>query len=84
MSRAISVIAQEAFENMRAVKRQPVSTGFPAAYPYLDAMLDLNSLSDRYGHDSGKSVVLYFLANAGQWRGDVARRIKAELKELVK
>lgn len=28
-------------------------------------------------------VVCYFLANAGTWRGDVARRVKKELKALV-
>jgi hypothetical protein len=27
--------------------------------------------------------VLYFLANAGTWRGPDAKRIKAELKEMV-
>ncbi len=84
MSRAISVIAAEAFADMKAVKGKAVSQGFPAAYPYLDAMLDLGSIGERYGHDSGKSIVLYFLANAGTWRGDNAKRIKAELKELLK
>ena len=34
------------------------------AVPYLDAMKDLNKITDNYIHDSGKSVVLYFLANA--------------------
>lgn len=55
-----------------------------AAEPYLEAMEALNSVHDNYYCDSGKSVVLYFLANASSWRGDVARRIKAELKALVK
>lgn len=55
-----------------------------AAKPYLFAMSQLSSINDIYGSDSGKSVVRYFLANAGTWRGDVARRIKAELKEMVK
>jgi hypothetical protein len=27
--------------------------------------------------------VRYFLANAGQWRGDKAREIKAELKAML-
>jgi len=34
--------------------------------------------------DSGKSIVSYFLANAGQWRGEVAKEVKAELKRRVK
>ena len=30
------------------------------------------------------SIVSYCLANAGSWRGETAKRIKAELKEMVK
>ena len=55
-----------------------------AARPYLDAMRELSSVNDSYGLDDGKSIVLYFLANAGTWRGEAARRIKAELKEMTK
>ena len=40
--------------------------------------------TDKYGRDDGKSIVLYFLSNATSWRGDTARRIKAELREMVK
>lgn len=54
-----------------------------AAKPYLAAMRSLDSVNDSYGYDDGKSVVLYFLSNATSWRGDDARRIKAELKALV-
>jgi len=54
------------------------------AVPYLDAMATLNKVTDSYGLDSGESIVRYFLANAGTWRGDAARRIKAELKTLIK
>lgn len=50
------------------------------AVPYLDAMHSLNSVTDSYYHDSGKSVVLYFLSNATTWKGETARRVKAELK----
>jgi len=52
------------------------------ARPYLNAMRSLSSPADSYGYDSGKSVCLYFLANAGSWRGETARRVKKELKEL--
>jgi hypothetical protein len=54
-----------------------------AAVPYLDAMCGLSNISDRYYYDSAESVVRYFLANAGQWRGDKAREIKAELKAML-
>lgn len=54
------------------------------AVPYLQAMSTLDSVDDNYIHDSGKSIVLYFLANANTWRGETARRVKAELKALCK
>lgn len=54
------------------------------AVPYLDAMRSLDSISDSYGCDDARSIVLYFLANASTWRGPVAKAIKAELKEMVK
>lgn len=56
----------------------------PYAAPYLQAMSYLNSVDDRYILDSGRSIVSYFLANAGSWRGETAKRIKAELKAMVK
>ena len=53
------------------------------AVPYLTAMRALDSISDKYYYDDAESVVRYFLANAGQWRGDKAREIKAELKAML-
>ncbi len=55
-----------------------------AAKPYLEAMSDLGAISDNYGCDSGRSIVAYFLGNAGSWRGEVAKRVKAELKAMLK
>lgn len=54
------------------------------AKPYLDAMLTLNTLQDKYGFDSAVSIVSYFLSNAKTWRGETARRIKAELNGMLK
>jgi len=54
------------------------------AVPYLEAMETLNSIEDDYIFDSGLSVVLYFLSNATSWRGETARRVKAELKSMSK
>ena len=54
------------------------------AVPYLDAMGDLCNINDRYGYDSGVSIVLYFLANANTWRGPIAREIKKELNKRCK
>jgi hypothetical protein len=55
-----------------------------AAKPYLEAMGSLQSVTSSFGYDSGKSIVLYFLSNAGTWRGDVAKAVKAELKNRTK
>lgn len=76
MQRSLSTIAKDI--------RSDWSTITPYARPYLNAMLSLDKVSDNYYADSGKSVVLYFLSNAASWRGETARRIKAELKEMVK
>jgi hypothetical protein len=54
-----------------------------AARPYLDAMHTMEKVSDNYMYDSGRSIVLYFLSNASGWRGEAARRIKAELKAML-
>ena len=55
-----------------------------AAKPYLDAMRALYSVSDAYGYDSGRTVVLYFLSNASTFRGEAAKALKAELKAALK
>jgi hypothetical protein len=55
-----------------------------AAKPYLSAMAGLDSIDDQYGYDDARSIVLYFLSNASSWRGENAKRIKAELKALAK
>ena len=53
------------------------------ARPYLDAMEGLSTVNENYIAEDGRAVVLYFLANAGSWRGEVARRVKQELKKMV-
>jgi hypothetical protein len=75
MTRPISTIAAEIRKEWKKVNY--------AAAPYLDAMGSLNSINDQYYYDSGKSVVLYFLSNASSFRGDAAKRLKAELKAMV-
>jgi len=55
-----------------------------AAKPYLEAMSELNLITDKYGMDNAESIVAHFLVNASSFRGDTAKRIKAELKQMVK
>ena len=75
MSRPIYIIARDIREDWKK----------PNVYaiPYLEAMEELNSINDNYYLDSARSVVLYFLSNASGWRGETAKRIKAELKRMV-
>jgi hypothetical protein len=76
-NRSLSEIAKE-------IKKDWGAKIYFGAKPYLNAMLSLDSVDDNYGWDSGKSMVLYFLSNASTWRGETAKRIKAELKAMVK
>lgn len=54
------------------------------AKPYLDAMHTLVDLQSRYGLDDAEGILSYFLANASTWRGETAKRIKAEIKSILK
>jgi hypothetical protein len=54
------------------------------AVPYVRAMRHVESITDKYGDDSAEDIVIYFLSNARTWRGDVAKRVKAELKGMLK
>ena len=65
-----------------------IKANWPKVYfgakPYLDAMTSLETVSDAYGCDDGRSIVRYFLVNATTWRGDIARKVKAELQRRLK
>jgi hypothetical protein len=54
------------------------------AVPYLEAMRALNDITDKFYYDDGRDVVCYFIANAATWKGDTARRVKAELRAMLK
>ena len=69
-------------EIMKEVKKEWPKPYF-GAVPYIEALSELNSIKDKYGMDDARSLVLYFLANSQTWRGDTARRIKAELKQMA-
>ncbi len=55
-----------------------------AARPYLSAMYNLETPKSKYGSEDGASIIAYFLNNAGSYRGPDAKRIKAELKKMIK
>ena len=57
---------------------------FCYAAPYIDACRTLNSVDDNYGWDSGKSIVLYLLANLNTYKGEKAKEFKSLLKAMTK
>ena len=76
MARKIHEIASEILQDWK----KP----YFGAIPYIEAMLQLNTIHDNYYLDTAESVVIYFLAKAQTWRGETARQIKAELREMLK
>lgn len=71
------------YEIAREIRKDWHNVNF-AAKLYLDAMLQLDKITDNYYMDSADSIVRYFLCNAATWRGKTAKRIKAELKAMCK
>lgn len=71
------------YEIARDIKRDWKNIYF-GAKPYLQAMETIDKITDMYMYDSAKSIVLYFLSNASTWRGETAKRIKSELKGMLK
>lgn len=75
MSRRLSEIAADVRADWKKIN--------PYAEPYLKAMEEMaGGIDTQYYQDSGLSIVLYFLANASGWRGEKAREIKTELKDM--
>lgn len=57
---------------------------FYGAKPYLDAMHTLVDKTSKYGYDGAYGIICYFLSNAATWKGPDAKRIKAELRAIIK
>ena len=74
-TRSISAIARE----IKTDWKKP----YFGAVPYIEAMRNIDSVNDMFDAEDGKSIVLYFLSNAASWRGEVAKRVKAELKTMI-
>ena len=84
--RTFSAIAEEVLNLWKAQYGQCLPWSLKCALPYLEAMLECDTTNKdaEYYVETVESVVLYFLANITNWRGDNARRIKAELKSMLK
>jgi len=75
-TRPLHVIAKEIRTDWK-----PMS---PHANAHLEAFDNATSIDEVYYCDSVKSEVCYFLANASTWKGETAKRVKAELKAMLK
>lgn len=77
MPRTFSEIAKDIRKNWQNMS--------PAAEPYVNALAEIKSSDKnaRYYFEDAETQVLYFLSNAGTWRGPEAKRIKSELKSML-
>ena len=55
-----------------------------ASAPYVAAMETLKTIDEDYGPESAVEIVARFLTVSNAWRGQTARRVKAELDALLK
>lgn len=80
MARPIKEIANEILKEWK----NPSEYARMYAWPYLMAMKELNSIQDKYYLDDADEIILRFLCNAGSFKGEAARRLKKELRDLMK
>lgn len=62
-------------------KDRPSQATIDYATPYLQALVTIDYTTDCYGLEYGDMIVSYLLNNLRGWRGEDARRIKAELQD---
>ena len=79
-----NVLATFSLAQIAALVRSDWTKVYFGAVPYLNALECLNSISDNYGADPGREIVMYFLSNATTWKGETARMVKAELNKRLK
>ena len=71
------------YEIAAEIRKSWGSKVYFGAKPYIGAMATLNKITDKYMCDNAETIVRYFLSNASTWRGEDAKRIKAELKSMI-
>lgn len=79
--RYIYRIAGDVIEHWR--KKDGTPSVYFGAVPYLSAMQGLSTIDESYGQDNARGIVTYFLSNATTFRGEHARRLKAELRAIL-
>jgi len=53
------------------------------AEPYVSAMLKIDKITDMYMYEPADMVVRYALGNLMGWRGEIAKRVKDELRAML-
>jgi hypothetical protein len=76
LDRPIREIADEIVRDWRPMREELV--------PYVSRMLEMQTLQEADDVEEAKHAVRYFLDHSGPWRGEVAGRIKSELRAMVK
>ncbi|XBA13382.1 hypothetical protein SEA_XENIA2_54 [Gordonia phage Xenia2] len=79
--RPLRLVAREILQLWK--EKRPSQATFAYAMPYIEAMLFMDKPSDSYGMESGDMIVAYLQNNLRNWRGEDARRIKAELTRCL-
>jgi hypothetical protein len=72
------------FQIAKDIKNEWGSKVYFGAVPYLEAMQFLSKGNDKYGFDDGYSILRYFLSNASSFRGENAKQLKEEIKNILK
>ena len=75
---------QRTLQQIAAEIRADWTKPYFGAVPYIQALAGMDDITKGYGSDSGGEIVTKFLVNASQWKGEVAKRVKLELKAMLK
>jgi hypothetical protein len=51
--------------------------------PHVEGVSNFESVDEWINHESGASMVAYFLSNAKEWKGVVAVKVKKHLQTLL-
>lgn len=72
------------FQIAKDIKEEWGSKVYFGAKPYLEAMHFLSTTQDKYGFDDAGNILAYFLSNASTFRGERAKELKQEIKNILK
>jgi hypothetical protein len=70
-------------ENISKNKGKNWKAVFWSCHPQIEAMLALQTTSDKYFFDDATSIICSALANMGTYRGSNAKNYKNELRAMV-